>query len=171
MNTIDVPRSTFGNNAAELIAENVKIYLQIKNAFDQVDPEIKESITELTEICNAADATADEKQRALLTIVEALFPSLATDFYDSCQNVRQSASAVAHREQMALEEADFASRVEAIMREQEITQDELSTRIGVSQPAISNLLARKCRPQRRTVAKIAAALGVPPVDIWPGYSE
>jgi transcriptional regulator with XRE-family HTH domain len=72
---------------------------------------------------------------------------------------------------MAREESIFAQRVDSLMREKELTQELLAERIGVSQPAISNMLTRKCRPQRRTVARIATALNVRPEEIWPGYCE
>jgi transcriptional regulator with XRE-family HTH domain len=52
------------------------------------------------------------------------------------------------------------------MERKNISQAELAKAIGVSQPAISLLLARKCRPQRRTVEKLAEALNVETRELW-----
>jgi len=43
-----------------------------------------------------------------------------------------------------------------------LTQAALAERIGVGQPAISMMLSRKCRPQRHTIEKLAAALQMAP---------
>ena len=43
--------------------------------------------------------------------------------------------------------------------------------IGVGQPAISMVLTRNCRPQRRTVEKIAKALDVSAEEVWPGFTK
>ena len=48
-----------------------------------------------------------------------------------------------------------------------MTQVELAEKVGIGQPAISMMLNRTCRPQKKTVQKLAAALGVAPVDLWP----
>ncbi len=50
-----------------------------------------------------------------------------------------------------------------------MSQVELAAAIGVGQPAISMMLSRNCRPQRRTVECIARALEVTPNDLWPGF--
>ena len=48
-----------------------------------------------------------------------------------------------------------------------MTQKGLSNRIGCSQPAISQMLNRKCRPQKKTILKLADALQVQPHELWP----
>lgn len=49
-----------------------------------------------------------------------------------------------------------------------MTQDQLAEKIGVGQPAISMMLKRQCRPQKRTVQRLAEALGVAAEELWPG---
>jgi transcriptional regulator with XRE-family HTH domain len=63
----------------------------------------------------------------------------------------------------------FVAAVARAMKRQGITQVELAERMGVGQPAVSMVLSRKRRPQRRTVEKFAAALGVTPKKLWPAY--
>ena len=53
------------------------------------------------------------------------------------------------------------------MRERRLTQADLAQRAGLSQPAISMMLARKYRPQRRTVRLLAQVLGVAESELWP----
>jgi lambda repressor-like predicted transcriptional regulator len=48
-----------------------------------------------------------------------------------------------------------------------VTQVQLAETIGVGQSAIAMMLQRECRPQRRTVARMAEALGVTPETLWP----
>lgn len=78
----------------------------------------------------------------------------------------------AHREllaRMEQEEAAFAATLARLMAERQLTQAELAGRIGVGQSAIAMLLKRRCRPQRRTIGKLAEALGVPVEELWPGF--
>jgi len=72
---------------------------------------------------------------------------------------------------MAEQEATFATRLASLLETQNISQQELAAKIGVGQPAISMMLARDCRPQRRTIQKLADAFGIQPDQLWPGYSE
>ncbi len=162
---------TGSNPMAALAAESVRIFLRVQSAFDQSDPEIKEVVCDMMGVYNEPSATDDEKNRALLTMVDALFPGLGADFLESCEAIDRSDAAVRRRDEMRIEEANFADRVARIMRERAMTQEELAAKAGIGQPAVSNMLARQCRPQRRTVAKIAAALEVRPEELWPAMAQ
>ena len=70
-------------------------------------------------------------------------------------------------EKMDSQEALFADRLRQIMKDKNITQQQLAARIECSQPAISQMLNRKCRPQRKTLDKIASALSVDVLELWP----
>jgi len=65
------------------------------------------------------------------------------------------------------QEADFAEKLKELMKARAITQKQLASRIGCSQPAISQMLKRQCRPQRSTIFNLAAALDVEPRELWP----
>src|SRR5262249_43666263 len=65
------------------------------------------------------------------------------------------------------EERFFAENLARLLREKDITQAELARRVGVKQPAVSIMLSRRCRPQRRTVEKMATALGIDVRALWP----
>ncbi len=57
------------------------------------------------------------------------------------------------------------------MKRRQSRKRKLAEMIGLRQSAIANLLARDCRPQRRTVKKLAEALDVPPSALWPSWSD
>ena len=61
----------------------------------------------------------------------------------------------------------FIERVRNLMERKRISQTDLAGRIGCTQPAISQMLNRRCRPQKQTILKIADALGVDARDLWP----
>jgi DNA-binding Xre family transcriptional regulator len=84
------------------------------------------------------------------------------------QDERLSAEQRSLRGRMAEDEMRFAENLSRLMAERQMTQVELARRIGVGQSAVSMLLSRKCRPQPRTLGKIAEALGVGVEDLWPG---
>lgn len=75
------------------------------------------------------------------------------------------------RARMDKVEAAFAATLARLLAERQLTEAELAERIGVGRPAISMLLKRRCRPQRRTLSKLAEALGVPVDELWPGFSS
>jgi transcriptional regulator with XRE-family HTH domain len=72
---------------------------------------------------------------------------------------------------MADEEAAFAERLLTVMAEKSMSQVQLAAAVGVGQPAISMMLSRNCRPQRRTVEKLARALEVSPETLWPDLAD
>lgn len=64
------------------------------------------------------------------------------------------------------EESSFAQRLRALMEAKELTQADLAAKVGIGQPAISMMLNRACRPQRKTVLRFADALGVSVQELW-----
>ena len=59
-------------------------------------------------------------------------------------------------------------RLRTAMHQRGVTQEQLADKIGIGQPAVSMMLQRHCRPQQRTVRRLAEALGVAPEELWPG---
>jgi DNA-binding XRE family transcriptional regulator len=156
------------NHVAERLIQNVRIFLEVQQAYTECAPPIQEVVNDMKAIYDSPESTEDEKDRAITTIVEALFPAMAADFMGVCDAARKNPSSVARAKEMAAEENAFAEKVEARMAELGLTQEELAQRVGVGQSAISNMLNRQCRPQMRTIKKISQALGLAPADLWPG---
>ena len=148
-------------------------FAEMFRAYMEASDEVQAVIKSMARIINDADATTDEVDAALVTLHEALFPShhdgeLGIDILA----LRDVAPDRVQREGFAeVDESDrqFSVRLKAIMEEREVTQADLADRIGVQQPAISMMLARKCHPQRNTVERLAEALGVDPTDLWSQY--
>ncbi len=105
---------------------------------------------------------AAERQRALTTIGDTL--SLRLDEVEE-----RGASSMAHgcQQKAGTQEEAFAHRLRQLMEARRISQQEIADRIGCSQPAISQMLNRHCRPQKRTIVKLAEALNVHARDLWP----
>src|SRR5262245_48263892 len=149
--------------------------LLLLRAYIECGSEVQEGIRELLAACQDPETTEDDRQMMLHSLADALFPQthdgkLGLDLEASEKmGAAHSEETRAVLEEMDREEATFAARLVAFLKERSITQEELAARIGVGQPAISNLLNRQCRPQRRTVLRLAEALGVPPQDLWPSF--
>jgi ribosome-binding protein aMBF1 (putative translation factor) len=159
--------TTQTDREARLIEGNVRIYLEIKSAYDECTPEIQQVIDSMLAICNSQDADEDQKRRAMHTIIEALFPALAADLLDTIKCVRTCPESQAYEMVLDEQEATFAERLRRAMEAKGCTQEELAAKVGVRQSAISNMLNRQCRPQTRTVLRLAEALEMPTEELWP----
>jgi DNA-binding XRE family transcriptional regulator len=82
--------------------------------------------------------------------------------------VRLSAAHRSVQERIDAEVRLFADTLTRLLAENQLTQAELARRVGVGQSAISMMLSRKCRPQPKTLGKLADALGVPVEELWLG---
>jgi len=111
-----------------------------------------------------------------MTLADVLFPNLSDHEgqlgldLEECEAMGAQHSEETHDDlkEMDREESLFADRLRALMAERGLTQAQLAEKIGVGQPAISMMLQRACRPQRRTVQRLAEALAVHPEELWPG---
>ena len=147
---------------SRMLAEVLPLYLAC-------DREGQATIREMVALLERPNVAAAQRQTALETIAKILFPSVPRSLAGSLDEYERSLGRDSTEvdERLDREEAIFASRLERLLDEKSMTQVELARRIGVSQSAISMLLARRCRPQRRTVARIAEALGVHESTLWP----
>lgn len=146
-------------------------------AYLECSDEVQAGIRELLDVVNDPETDDDDRESTLMTLADALFPNphegrLGMDLEQS------ERLGVAHSDEMreAVEELDreeqsFAERLRRLMDARDLNQQMLAKMIGVGQPAISNMLNRQCRPQRRTVARIAKALDVAPEELWPGFTS
>lgn len=134
---------------------------------------IQEVVVRLLGVVKSPRTTAIERQRALMTIADALFPNSESGEY-GLDLIASEANAAAESlplarevQRMNSQEAAFADRVRELMETKRISQQELAARAGCSQPAISQMLNRTCRPQKKTILKLAEALNVQARDLWP----
>lgn len=150
----------------------------VLQAFLECSPELQEHAKKMLAAMLDSSADHDDREAAGITLADILFPNthegdkmLGLDLLEAEKMARQNPESNQVLSVMDEEESFFASRLAKIMTDQNVTQVELASRIGVGQPAISMMLARSCRPQKRTIAKLAEALGVTSADLWPSFSE
>lgn len=143
---------------------DTKLLNTVMHAFKECDAPTQKDVLELLEIMADENSSEDEKNHAAITFKHILWPQGAYDLasLDGLDNEGKQIAADFERE-----EALFSENLAKIMAVKKVNQSELAKKIGVGQPAIANLLARKCRPQRRTVVKISEALGINPKELWP----
>ncbi len=142
----------------------------VLDMFLKLDRRTQEAVRAKVKVAVDPAASAEQRQQAEQAVVAALRLKeersprpRALSREDRLSSEQQSL-----REGLDRQEAEFAERLSRLMAERQMTQAELARRIGVGQSAVSMLLSRKCRPQPRTVGKIAEALGVAVEELWPG---
>jgi antitoxin component HigA of HigAB toxin-antitoxin module len=161
------------NNPGDFKAAATQAAIDFIRAYLECSDEMQAAIHDMMEILEDVEATQEEKSMALRTVEAILFPShhngsLGIALTDAEELGSQCGEAKHDLERMDEEEATFANRLRAFMEEKGINQNDLAQATGVGQPAISNMLTRHCRPQRRTVEKIASYFKIEPSELWPG---
>ncbi len=143
-------------------------------ALKECDPELRDAAYELFEQLNSGELDQYQTLATTGLIADILFPTAdarGLPGFDSEEVERLEAltdpEVAAIAAEMEREEATFAERLQSLLTAQGVTQAELAAKVGVGQPAISMMLNRACRPQRKTVERIATALGVTPEELWP----
>lgn len=133
--------------------------------------EIRRTVEDMLEIIEQPASTADDRERACSTIRSALSGGTCSNRSEenSANNdLSDAPTAAADHHAAVLDslEAEFAERLREVMNARSMTQAELAARIGCTQPAISQMLKRQCRPQKNTILKLASALNVDPRELW-----
>ena len=143
-------------------------------ALAECSDEVQDVVFQMVSVVENPRATPLERHHALATIAHALLsnPDDGSEFAQDL--VAPGASSAAGHTRLGREaqetdcqQAAFADRLRELMTVKCVTQEELSSRIGCSQPAISQMLNRKSRPQKKTILKLAEALQVQPQELWP----
>ena len=149
--------------------------------FMECSDEVQQVVRSMFAILADPDVSANDRKRAKTTIADALYPKPTEGHgrygLDLAQIEKETASKhpdeskrpqIANRlSQMDTQEASFADRLRDLLKKRNITQEELAKRIGCTQSAISKMLTRNCRPQKKTIFSLAEALNVAPTELWP----
>jgi predicted XRE-type DNA-binding protein len=178
MNTanIEKERTLSGSSVTSLEMSAIQAASPIVLAFAECDEELRAEGLELFKAL--ASGKLDEEQRIATTalLAEILFPNAddkglpgldLVEAEEIAPTVNPEARDVQSR--MDAEEADFATRLRHLMEAKNMTQAELASSVGIGQPAVSMMLNRSCRPQKKTVMRFAQALGVAAEELWPGF--
>jgi transcriptional regulator with XRE-family HTH domain len=143
------------------------------HALANCSEQVQQMLIDLVAIADNPDSTEEDKALARATIYETLDVHCRRGAYGvSLSNIEsgtvgQSPDADRISQQMDSQEEQFAQKLRELMKAKGLTQMELARRSDCTQPAISQMLTRRCRPQKRTILKLADALGVAPTDLWP----
>ncbi len=134
----------------------------------------RRTLLSMLELIEAEETSFADRKRAASTIRSALLQhdELKESFsfqlnHLELREASRSRSVDYSASELDTQEAKFADRLKELMKARAITQSQLASRIGCSQPAISQMLNRQCRPQRSTILNLAAALDVEPHELWP----
>ena len=147
-------------------------------ALAECDEELRAEALELFKQLNGGELDAEECYATTALLAEILFPNAdpkglpgldLVEAEEIAPSVSPEAKGVLAR--MDEEEAVFAQQVQKLMAAKGLTQAELASKVGLGQPAISMMLNRTCRPQRKTVERFAQALEVPPEELWPHFRQ
>ena len=157
---------------ARLAAENFANVLY--RAYLDASDDVRHVIEAMTRIYADPKSDPQDRESAMDTLVDALFPQmhkgeLGIDLHDVKVFPNEGPGPNEIESAMTAEEASFAERLATFMEQKGISQAQLAEMTDVGQSAIAMMLARDCRPQRRTVAKLAEALKVTPESLWPGF--
>jgi predicted XRE-type DNA-binding protein len=149
-----------------------RAFAQTFAAFLECSDDVQALIRDLIVSLKDPETSEEDRRLAISTIAEALFPpSNGPDGRYGIDLAAAEGEATGEEravlDAMDAQEAHFGARVEALMKQQGLTQGQLAEAIGVKQPAVSLLLSRRSRPQRRTVERIAKALNVSSTELWP----
>ena len=152
-------------------------FARMFRAYMECSDELQQSAVAMINAIVDPESDEDDRVLAQMTLADILFPNphnglQGTDLVE-CEAIgaEDEEETRAELERMDRQEATFAERLRAEMKAKDITQVELAEKIGVGQSAIAMMLARECRPQRRTIRRLANALGVSCESLWPGYAD
>jgi lambda repressor-like predicted transcriptional regulator len=157
--------------------EEILRFAPLFQAFLECSDELQAHARKLVATLVSPHTDEDDRALAAMTLADVLFPNrfegeIGSDLEEcEAQGAQYSQEAKETLERMDREEATFAERLRNVMHERGVTQVQLAEKIGVGQSAIAMMLQRECRPQRRTVARMAEALEVTPDTLWPGFGR
>ncbi|WP_010588363.1 helix-turn-helix domain-containing protein [Schlesneria paludicola] len=149
----------------------LQFYLEVQCALDECDPKIQEIVARMFKILRNKNAPSEAQSHAWDVIDEAIFPSRSAMIREENNAFHASPEAQTAEQELIDEERNFAETVQTLMESKGISQAQLAAQMGTTQPAVSNLLKRQSRPQRKTIKRIAEALGVNPKVLWPNFVD
>lgn len=147
---------------------------EVLAAYLEKSPIVQTAIRDLVNILAKSGLPPAEREWAERSLHDALFRPRTPRSGErergiSAEERRQRVTGLREAQQrMDEEERAFAANLARLLAEKDVSQAELARRIGVGPSAVSMMLSRRCRPQRRTIEKVAEALGVEVQQVWPG---
>jgi transcriptional regulator with XRE-family HTH domain len=162
------------SSAATLQVSAFQASAPIVLALAECEEELRAEAIELFKQLATGELNDEQRFATGALLVEILFPNTDSKGAPGLDLVEDEAVASSIDPEakdilarMDEEESFFADRLRELMEAKGLTQAELAAKVGIGQPAISMMLNRACRPQRKTVLRFAEVLGVRPEQLWP----
>lgn len=160
-------REFYCQAVTSIFSDGLNIYLKSND-------KIQARVRETAETLHDPDASMQQRRNATTALVNMLFPQ--ENHFVSLDEMRDRWRAESPGNGKMVEKRErqketFAKRLREQIEQKGLTQAELAEKADMTQPGIAMLLSRRCQPQQRTVAKLAAALGVSPEDLWPDFRD
>lgn len=159
-------------NPVQLQPERIAslVLAQALGAFKECHEDIQAVVLDMAAVYNAADATNEEREAALSTIMEALYPTLDSEGHNNEDTWLFPASdTLEHKEifaQLHDQQVQFAARLHTLLEERNWSVSDLAAAIGRSEETVQLLLDLRCYPLQKTVHEIATALKVSSEELW-----
>lgn len=135
--------------------------------------QVRQTALGMLRIVEDPNSTREEVVRACSMIRKAFNVAESREHYAtviaSSEECTAARNAMEDRNESRLDAQEFAfwDKVLQLMGSRSITQMQLAERLDSTQPAVSQMLKRRCRPQRSTIVGLANAFGVAPQELWP----
>jgi transcriptional regulator with XRE-family HTH domain len=154
---------------------------EILHRYMECSDEIQSVVRVMFAVLENPHVTDEDRHRATSTIADALYlnPLEGHGNYGFDLEKVEPETAAKHPDeqrrpliaqrlgQLDSQQLSFSQRLHSILQQKNVTQEELAERIECTQSAISKMISRNSRPQKKTILKMASALNVAPTDLWP----
>jgi len=142
-------------------------------ALEECDDELRIEAIELFKQLESHELDKEQCIATAALLAEILFPNTDDKGVPGLDLAEAEAIAAATQSEakevlstMDNDESMFAQRLRELMDAKGISQMELAAKVGIGQPAVSMMLNRSCRPQRKTILRFAEVFGVSPQELW-----
>lgn len=153
---------------------NAELFSKCFRAYLECSDEVQAGIRAMSKIAEDPEADSCDRIMAIESIADALFPGSDDSGELGIDVLAADAGAARHKkdgrnalQEIDDEEASFSAKLADELGSRQWTQADLAKKSGVGQSAISMMLNRNCRPQKRTIQKLAKALGISEDELWP----
>jgi len=147
-------------------------------ALNECSPELREEAIGLFQDLQSGELDKHQTNATHALLAEILYPNADSEGLPGLDleevgrlSPSQNSEAASVLAEMDRDEATFAAKVQQIMTARGVTQADLAQKVGIGQPAISMMLNRTCRPQKKTIRRFADALEVSPSELWPSFAK
>lgn len=171
----------FPRDAFRAVLEIQPEQQQLIRQYLECSDEVQSVVRSMFAVLEHDQTTEDDRQRAINTIADALFlkpfeghgrygmdlSTIERESAEKHEQVERRPVVSSRLDQLDSQEATFAERLRQILEEKNLTQAKLAERTGCTQSAVSRMLSRNARPQRKTIFKMAQALNIEATELWP----